>query len=277
MRNRKISDKGYYELKTDSYNDIKMENRLLDYDMPLHFHRSIEFLYIKKGTYRTTVRTKDYVFEKDEIVFVPAFYQHSAEDGDADSIITLVPQSYSQDFAPFFDGKTFAVELKDREFNRKRILPVLELILSDRDCLKNSAIAKGYINVIYGLFAQRYGYVECDNFADRNIIIEIIKFIDDHCAENLTLDRMSEQFGYNKSYLSRIFNKTIGTSLPDYINQVRIQKFVRMYIISGGEGSIAEYAFSCGFESVPSFYRAFKRLYGMSPKDYFKTERYVFW
>ncbi|MFR6641130.1 MAG: hypothetical protein ACLUSP_07195 [Christensenellales bacterium] len=47
-----------------------------------------------------------------------------------------------------------------------------------------------------------------------------------------------------------------------------------MYIISGGEGSIAEYAFRAD-SSVPSFYRAFKRLYGMSPKDYFKTERYV--
>lgn len=277
MKKRKISDNGYYELKTDAYTDVRMENHVLDYDMPLHFHRSIEFLYIRKGTYRATVRTKNYVFEKDEIVFVPACYQHGAEEGDAESILTIVPQLYSQDFAPFFDGKTFNIELRDKDFNRKCVLPVLDLVLSDSECLKNPVVVKGYINVIYGLLVQRYGYVECDNFADKDLIIEMIKFVDDHCGENLTLDRIAEQFGYNKSYLSRIFNKTIGTSLPDYINQVRVQKFVKMYLIRGCEGSIAEYAFSCGFESVPSFYRAFKRIYGMSPKDYFKTDRYVFW
>ena len=41
MKKRKISDNGYYELKTDAYTDVRMENHVLDYDMPLHFHRSI--------------------------------------------------------------------------------------------------------------------------------------------------------------------------------------------------------------------------------------------
>lgn len=277
MSKVKISSNGYYELKSDLYSDIKLERRRLDYDMPMHFHRNLEFQYIESGIYRTVVDGKEYAFEKDQIVFIPYCLQHKAEASEAESILVIIPYAVSQDFAPFFKHKTLNIEMKDAEFNRKNILPVMELILSNPSCLHNPLVAKGYINVIFGLLAQRYGYVKYENFSNQNFILELIMYIEEHSSENLTLDRLAEHFGYNKFYLSRIFNKTLGASLTDYVNQVRVQKFVKMYRDRGGTDSIAELAFTCGFESIPSFYRAFNRVFLMTPKEYFELEKEIFW
>ncbi len=277
MPKRKASSNGYYELKSDLYSDIKLERRRLDYDMPMHFHRNLEFQYIESGEYRTVIDGTEYAFGKDEIVFIPYCLQHKAEASEAESILVILPYAVSQDFAPFFKHKTLNIEMKDAEFNRKNILPVLELILSNPSYIRNPLVAKGYINVIFGLLAHRYGYVKYENFSNQNFILELIMFIEEHSSEDLTLDRLAEQFGYNKFYLSRIFNKTLGASLTDYVNQVRVQKFVKMYRDRGGADSIAELAFACGFESIPSFYRAFNRVFSMTPKEYFELEKEIFW
>ena len=47
--------------------------------MPMHFHRNLEFQYIESGCYRTVVDNKEYVFEKDEMVFIPYCLQHMAD------------------------------------------------------------------------------------------------------------------------------------------------------------------------------------------------------
>ena len=276
MPKSKISNNGYYELKTDLFSHIKLERRQLNYDMPMHFHRNLEFQYIESGCYRTVVDNKEYVFEKDEMVFIPYCLQHMADASDTQSILFIIPHAIIQDFTSFFRHRTLNIELKDRKFNREFILPVMELILAAPSQLNNPIVAKGYVNVIFGLLTQHYGYVKYENFSNPNFLLDLIQYIDQHSNENLTLDRLAEQFGYNKFYLSRIFNKTLGASLTDYVNQVRVQKFVKQYR-DGWEGNIADLAFSCGFESIPSFYRTFSRVFSMTPKEYFELEKEIFW
>ena len=79
MPKRKASSNGYYELKSDLYSDIKLERRRLDYDMPMHFHRNLEFQYIESGEYRTVIDGTEYAFGKDEIACgfesIPSFYR----------------------------------------------------------------------------------------------------------------------------------------------------------------------------------------------------------
>ena len=276
MSKNKSNNNGYYELKSDMYTHIRLERRKLDYDMPMHFHRNLEFQYIESGCYRTTVDDREYVFEKDQMVFIPHCLQHRADASDTQSILFIIPHTIMQDFTPFFKHRTLNIELKDGAFNRQYILPIMELILAAPAQLNNSLVAKGYINVIFGLLTQHYGYVKYENFSNPNFMLNLIQYIDQHSNENLTLERLAGQFGYNKFYLSRIFNKTLGASLTDYVNQVRVQKFVKQYR-DGWEGNIADLAFSCGFESIPSFYRTFNRVFFMTPKEYFELDKEIFW
>ena len=61
--------------------------------------------------------------------------------------------------------------------------------------------------------------------------------------------------------------------LREYINNVRLNEFVgrlRADAVLKGQKSILEHAYDLGFGSVQSFYRAFKKRYGISPEQYRK-------
>ena len=100
------------------------------------------------------------------------------------------------------------------------------------------------------------------------IMVDILQYINMHYKEPLTLEGVASAFGYNKYYFSRIFNRYIGESLSNYINVVRVQNFMRA-ANEEKNPQISRLAEECGFESMPTFYRAFEKLYGESPKKYF--------
>lgn len=57
------------------------------------------------------------------------------------------------------------------------------------------------------------------------LISDILAYIDAHCTEQITLESLSREFGYNKSYFSRLFNGYIGTSLSNYVNFVKLNRY----------------------------------------------------
>ncbi|WP_271769964.1 helix-turn-helix domain-containing protein [Aquimarina algiphila] len=89
---------------------------------------------------------------------------------------------------------------------------------------------------------------------------------------NLGLDSMSTQLNISGNYLSQLVNKVTGRNFTDYVNGFRIEdaksklrnpEFTNYTIIA--------IALESGFNSKSTFYSAFKKLTGISPKEYRKT------
>lgn len=95
---------------------------------------------------------------------------------------------------------------------------------------------------------------------------EIIRYIERHYAENLTLDDLSAQVNFSKGYLCNIFRKELNTSFSNYLARVRIShakklltsSFLRLY----------EIAEQTGFYDYSHFARTFKKVTGFSPQEY---------
>ena len=66
--------------------------------------------------------------------------------------------------------------------------------------------------------------------------------------------------------MSRYFYKMVGTSFSDYVHKVKISR--ACYLLRNDEGSIAQIAFKCGYESSSSFNRNFRQIVGCSPTEY---------
>ena len=119
-------------------------------------------------------------------------------------------------------------------------------------------VKKGYVNVIIGMLFARYPTLAIKTPANIEIMVDILQYINSHYKEQLTLQSVAEEFGYNKYYFSRIFNRYIGESLSNYINVVRVQNFMRL-AREEENPQISRIAEECGFESMPTFYRAFEK------------------
>ncbi|YCA13389.1 helix-turn-helix transcriptional regulator [Bacillus sp. AK128] len=69
-------------------------------------------------------------------------------------------------------------------------------------------------------------------------------------------------------HINRLFQENIGTSPAKYINALRIEKAKEQ--LKRTNHGITSIAFECGFGSLSTFERAFKRIYHCSPQEFRK-------
>lgn len=100
-----------------------------------------------------------------------------------------------------------------------------------------------------------------------NHIKDIISYINDHYTENISLDDLAARFFISKYHLCRLFKKSTGHTVHNYINHKRLTA-ARDLCKTGV--SIGDACTLCGFADYSSFYRFYIKEVGESPKKSLK-------
>lgn len=98
----------------------------------------------------------------------------------------------------------------------------------------------------------------------------IKRYLDQHYAEEFSLDILSQATGYSKNYLCRIFCENTGTTIASYLNEIRVGHAADM--LTHTDLDVAEIGRRCGYNSVHYFIKTFKKLNGVPPGVYRKSE-----
>lgn len=86
---------------------------------------------------------------------------------------------------------------------------------------------------------------------------------------DLRLSDLQRKFPISRTYLSQLFNKELGVSFSDYVNQLRIEESKQL-LKAEPQAEIIDIAERSGFNSVCSFRRAFTKFTKLSPSEYKK-------
>ena len=96
-------------------------------------------------------------------------------------------------------------------------------------------------------------------------IDEILRYINDNLTADLTVDELGQRFYLSRSWLMHRFKSITGCPIHQYVLQKRL--ILAAQLLREGE-SVGEAARRSGFTDYSAFLRAFRRAYGLSPREY---------
>lgn len=100
------------------------------------------------------------------------------------------------------------------------------------------------------------------------IIEKVVNFLDDNFSRDLTMAEILEPYPLSRRSIETRFRRATGTSIWQYLQNLRIQKFTRMLVST--DLPLKEIALECGFRDTNNIARTFRKYQGVSPQEYRK-------
>jgi AraC-like DNA-binding protein len=262
-----------------------------DYCLP-HFHSSIEIVYVISGEIKATLNGQLFNVKQKDFLIVPSYTIHAyTTEVSSKSYIFTIPLDTISSFKSILSKKTFASLLVENPHYCKELIHCLDSICTlselsiivddskedtsyfvdanlpnDMDSLLHENTVKGYTYVILGLLIKQVGLIDIQNAKITSLAQDILIYLQDNYLKLLSLEDISDRFGYSKSRFSHIFNQYFGCKLVEYINGLRCR--YALELLQEKSTTITEIALASGFDSTRTFYRAFQKCFGCTPSQY---------
>lgn len=159
----------------------------------------------------------------------------------------------------------------DLPLNRK-ICDIFEDMI-DETLQKQPFYEKLCIYKLVGLLTELERSILCENYPDKENfkrISQVIQHMNKFYNSNFTLDDYAEMCALSKFHFLRIFEKIVGITPMEYRNNIRLQHAAELII--DNRLSVEKISNIVGYSSASYFSSAFKQKYGVSPKQYQKSQ-----
>jgi YesN/AraC family two-component response regulator len=150
-----------------------------------------------------------------------------------------------------------------REIWKRETLPMLHLILQEKDTLVQ--IEACFYDTLSSSF-ERMMTIRAGNSSSL-LIQNMMSYIEEHCIDqDFSLTYLSDHFGLNSSYLSRLFKEESGETFISYVTRVRLE--YAKTLLRETPRSIKDVSLRVGYLNPLTFTRIFKKNTGITPSVY---------
>lgn len=259
-----------------------LQENAKEFDYPWHFHPEYELTYIVTSEGMRYVGNSIENFSEDDLVLIGANLPHcwinSPEQRQAASAVVVyfkdnfVDKSWmdSEEFGSI--RHLFQLSHKGIKFNKCVALKLKEKIL---ELNKSSSLERLILTlkILQELAETTERHILCEqgfsyelNHTNNERINKVYKFIETNYHKKISLADIAEQVNMTEESFSRFFSKTMKKSFFEFLNEYKINRACKLLIET--DKQISEICYASGFESIPFFYRQFKKFKNCQPKHY---------
>lgn len=231
-----------------------------------HIHPYFHMFYIAAGSCRMVTGDAVHLLHPGHCLLVPSGQEH-AYFNDSNSPIDFLEIKFS---LPHSALNTQLVNKGVQVSDSPLVGLLFEQILNEYSALGSLAdeSAAAYLSaLLYALGeterAQKQQFRYVDTSSCTELTQRVVQYLEEHYAEDLSLDQLSAALDYNKSYLCVAFKKDTHLTILDCLNTIRIRRAAELLVYS--EHSLAQVAEMCGFTSASNFNRVFLKYVGITP------------
>ncbi len=234
----------------------------------LHSHEFVEIQYVLDGKGLQTINGKEYSMTRGSVSVFETGASHSYKSIDRLAVFNFMihPDVYKREVA------RMAREMKDNTalpvfmmLSKRRFAEVEDLLLSsEREFYEKrpgyKSICKNNFSTLLILLYRNAH--EAENSGQEDLRDRILDYIGINCG-NVSLSDISNHFGYEFSYFSKLFRKLFGTTFSRYAAEVKINEAVRL--IKNTNYSVESVCRKLGYSDKKQFYKHFREKTGMTP------------
>ncbi len=237
--------------------------------VPPHYGDTVEVLFCHDILGTAYIGGKQYDMSRDRLFFIAPFVIHSFDYKPCDGHVKVLKLQISE-IKKYLDISAILSELGFKFEDLNAIYPFSDEIESTAKMITEGNNVAARLSAIIKLFENFACATGNENrhapLATRSGFLgEVIDWSEKNFRNRVTIDEVSEKFGYNKAYFCSLFKASTGVTYLNYLNNLRISHACRL--LKNG-ASVSDACEACGFETTSYFVQLFKKNVGVTPKQY---------
>jgi len=256
-----------------------------NWSVKTHSHSFFEFHYVLKNEVYTTLNNKEYKIAERQYYLMPPGMMHSHRQKDGRGHIgfalrwELLKSIHNETcnwFQTLYNTKTYPI--KDNGNIISDMLKLLELAKEHCGILElQLKFLELLIHLTYSCTYNKNTNSDIkinSEYIDNQTVQSVIKFIKENYKQDIDVKDIANSVYLSYSHLARLFKKHIGSTVNQYLNQIRLDN--AQYLLKCSLKDIRTIAREVGFNNEYYFSSVFKKVYGISPGNYRKNGEQLF-
>ena len=238
------------------------------YNFDSHFHNKLEMFYCFEGHQKIKIENTVYTLEKGDaaVIFPNVVHEYIGESSSVKTeSITLINEIdlFSAIIPDLTTKRPSSPIIKASFLNENVLLGFRKMINAESE-----TELLGWGLIAFSGMADSLELLPLKNTDGFLLTPNLLSFINNNFKKPLTIKYLSKEFGYSTSYITHIFYDRLKIPFRTYLNFVRSEEAANL--ISTTNKSLTEIAYECGFNSLNTFCRGFKKHHNMTPSEYKK-------
>lgn len=247
--------------------NIFAEDRVVDYEVKLHWHDYIELELVTGGKAKHIFNGNDAPLEEGTFVFSTFTDYHYIMPKNKLNVLNLnfSLDAVSDELRKRLEARTSGICTKLDKKTYETLKALMQILIAEAN-EENGSMS--YIsNIIECIFIKLFETVL--QGSENNIssaLQSAIIYARSNFINNPSVEDVAKMFNYHPKYFGSVFRKTTGLAFTDYLSKLKVG--YAQLLLSTTDRSIEQVCFDCGFSSLATFRRVFKEYCGMSPREY---------